>query len=491
MRVTLSARLSLAFALLLLASAAASAWLQIRANALHEQELVQRLSSDVAAHIAGSAELMDENGLKPDAVRILFGTLMSVNPSVEVYLLDARGKVVGHAAPPGHVRRDTVDVEPIERLLAGESLPIFGDDPRSQRGAKVFSAAPLQLDGRNWGYVYVILVSEARDLLAADVAASSVLPRTLWSMAVVALAALAAGLIAFRLITRPLRALTNAMQELDVDRVAMVGEPPPAEASTRGARDEIAILDNAFRRMATRIAEQWRTLTRQDRDRRELVANVSHDLRTPLTSLHGYLETLAAKGDSLTAAERRRYLDTALAQSAKVGRLARELFDLARLEYEAAQPVTERFALPDLVQDVLQKVALQAQRKEQTLVADVAPDIHDVRANLAMIERALTNLLDNALRHTPERGTITIELRNDGARVAVGISDTGPGIPPEVQRTMFQRPSALTGDDLQDRGGLGLLIVHRILALHGSSIELQSEPGKGAVFRFRLDAAER
>jgi signal transduction histidine kinase len=414
-----------------------------------------------------------------------------VNPSVEVYLLDARGKILGHAAPPGHVRRDAVGVEPIERLLAGQPLPIFGDDPRSPRGAKVFSAAPLQLDGRRWGYVYVILVSEARDLLAADVAASGVLSRTLWSMAVVALLALAAGLLAFRLITHPLRALTTAMHELDIDRVAIAGGPPPTQTSDRGARDEIAILDNAFRRMAGRIVEQWRTLTRQDRDRRELVANVSHDLRTPLTALHGYLETLAAKGDSLSEADRRGYLDTALAQSAKVGRLARELFELARLEYDSGPPATERFALPDLVQDVLQKVALQAQRKEQTLVADVAPEVRDVRANLAMIERVLTNLLDNALRHTPERGTITLEVRTDGAQVAIAVSDTGPGIPPEVQRTMFQRPSALTGNDLRDRGGLGLLIVHRILALHGSSIELQSEPGTGARFTFRLDVAEQ
>jgi signal transduction histidine kinase len=480
----------LAFAVLLLASGAASAWLQIRANALHEQELVQRLSSDVAAHIAGSAELMDDDGLRPDAVRILFGDLMSVNPSVEVYLLDADGKILGHAAPPGHVRRDVVDVEPIERLLAGQSLPIFGDDPRSERGTKVFSAAPLQLDGRNWGYVYVILVSEARDMLAADVAASSVLPRTLWSMAIVGLLALAAGLIAFRLITRPLRALTNAMHELDVDRVAIAGGPPPIETSERGGRDEIAILDRAFRLMAGRIAEQWRRLTRQDRDRRELIANVSHDLRTPLTSLHGYLETLATKGESLNDTERRRYLDTALAQSAKVGRLARELFDLARLEYEQTAPELETFSLAELVQDVLQKVALQAQHKQQTLAADIDPDVRNVRANLAMIERVLTNLLDNALRHTPERGTIKIELRNEGAHVAVAVSDTGSGIPPEVRNTLFQRPSVLTGNELQERGGLGLLIVHRILVLHGTTIDLQNEPGEGAVFRFRLDAAE-
>jgi hypothetical protein len=105
-RLTLSARLSLVFCALLLASSAAAAWLAVRANRLLEQELVQRLSSDVAEHIADSTEFMDENGLRPDAVRILFDQLMSVNPSVEVYLLDGMGTIVGHAAPFGHVLRE-------------------------------------------------------------------------------------------------------------------------------------------------------------------------------------------------------------------------------------------------------------------------------------------------------------------------------------------------------------------------------------------------
>lgn len=111
-------------------------------------------------------------------------------------------------------------------------------------------------------------------------------------------------------------------------------------------------------------------LTLQDQQRRELVANISHDLRTPLTSLHGYLETLRLKAGILDDEERRRYLDIALGQSRKVGRLAQELFELARLEYGVVKPEKENFALADLVQDVFQKFELAAGR-----VSNNSPDI--------------------------------------------------------------------------------------------------------------------
>jgi signal transduction histidine kinase len=473
------------FCALLLASSAAAAWLQVRANTLHEQELVQRLSSDLAEHIAASAQFMDDNGLRPDAVRILFDQLMSVNPSVEVYLLDGSGRIVGDAAPTGHLRRDRVDVAPIERLLTGTPLPILGDDPRSEGGRKVFDAARLELDGRPWGYVYVILMGEARDLLAADVAASSVLRTTLWSMAVVALLGLLAGVVAFRQITRPLRALTAAMHELDVDSLTTGNALPIAPADTRNERDEIAILRRAFGRMATRIAEQWGTLTRQDQERRDLVANLSHDLRTPLTALHGFLETLACKPE-LGDAERRRYLDIALAQSAKVGRLAKELFELARLEHDAAKPEEEPFSLADLVHDVVQELGLLAHEKRQRIVADVLPSLPNVIGSLPLIERALTNLLDNAIRHTPAAGEIGIALRATSKTVEVTVRDDGPGIPAAVHEALL-RPSSALGARAADAGGLGLLIVRRILELHGSRMEFDtSERGTRVWFELRL-----
>lgn len=483
MNLTLTQRLAIVFAVLLLVCSGTSAWLQLRSNRMHELEVVQALSRDVAESIARDAQLTDANGLMPNAVRNLFNQLMMVNPSVEVYLLEPDGRIAGHAAPEGRLRRDRVDLEPVHRFIDGQMLPILGDDPRSRDGRKVFSAAPLSVNGRQVGFIYVVLLGEAHDLLAARGSADAVLKTALLSIGMVGLLCLAAGLVAFTLITRPLRRLTEAVRQFD-----MHGVPPEMPERSPDvadhSRDEIAVLDAAYRQMVLRISEQWEALTRQDQERRELIANISHDLRTPLSSLHGYLETLLLKDASLEPAERRRYLGIALDQSRRVGALSQSLFELARLEYGFVQPELESFFLADLVQDVFQKFELAAESRHIALQADLAPRLPAVRADLGMIERVLSNLLDNALRYTPEGGAIRIAIRAVGQEQEVTISDSGPGIPPELREGLFRRPFTVGG--ARRDGGLGLRIVHQMLELHGVSIHLVDGDGQGTAFRFSL-----
>jgi len=483
---TLTQRLSLVFALLLLVCCGTSVWLQVRSNKMHELEVVQGLSRDLAQHIARDTQLMDANGLKPDAVRDLFSQLMLVNPSVEVYLLDGEGRIVGDAAPKDRVLRQQIDLAPIRRLLAGEPLPILGDDPRSMDGRKVFSAAPLMVMGKPAGFLYVVLLGEAHDRFAERGATSEALNTALWSIGLIALLCLCAGLAAFGWITRPLRRLTDSVSGFDINAA-----PLPARSTEQLAwgQDEIAVLDATFKQMQNRLGEQWQTLTRQSQDRRELVANISHDLRTPLASLHGYLEVLSVKDASLSPEERRRYLGIALDQSRKVGGLAQSLLELVRLEHGFVVPVVERFSLTDLVQDIFQKFELSAEAKAVTLTPVLAPSIPGVYADLGLIERVMTNLLDNALRHTPHGGEIRVSLLPKGQVVEVTVSDSGPGIAAELREGLFLRPFTIGG--ARRDGGLGLRIVHQILQLHGIGIELVDVVGQGATFRFGLPSAQR
>ncbi|WP_433785184.1 sensor histidine kinase [Pseudomonas frederiksbergensis] len=492
MRLTLTQRLSLVFAVLLLVCSGTSVWMQVRSNQMHELEVVQGLSRDLAQHIAHDTVLMDRNGPMPNAVRELFSQLMLVNPSVEVYLLDTGGRIVGSAAPEGRIHREQVDLVPIQRLLKGEALPILGDDPRSVDGRKVFSAAPLRVNGQPAGYLYVVLLSEAHDRFAERGATSAALNTALLSIGLVALLCLIAGLTAFALITRPLRRLTEKVSQFDINGVPTASpepEPEPEPMEKAASHDEIAVLDAAFRQMQARLGEQWRSLTRQDQERRELVANISHDLRTPLASLHGYLETLSLKDATLSPADRRRYLGIALDQSRKVGGLAQSLLELVRLEHGFVQPVLERFSLTDLVQDIFQKFELSAEARQIELKATFAPNVAVACADLGLIERVLTNLFDNALRHTPQGGEIELSLRPQGAFIEVTVSDTGPGIAPQLREGLFLRPFNIGG--ARRDGGLGLRIVHRILQLHGREIELIEVPGRGATFRFSLPADEQ
>ncbi len=234
MNLSLTQRLSAVFAALLLACCGASAWLQVRSNAMHEKEVVQGLSRGLAAYIGRNALLADQSALDPGALRQLFGQLMVLNPSVEVYLLDDTGRIRGHDAPRGHLIRDRVDLAPVKALIDGGALPILGDDPRSATARKVFSAAPL----RQGGYIYVVLMGETHDKLAAQATENSVLRTTLWSMALVAALGLVAGLVAFALITRPLRRLTQAMRQFNsgASRNLRCCQWPRRSSTTRSPR---------------------------------------------------------------------------------------------------------------------------------------------------------------------------------------------------------------------------------------------------------------
>lgn len=490
-RLSLTQRLGAMVALLLFVCGAVSIALQMHASEAQAQEAIQRLSIPLARQIAEHNQtLLSPDGLNDAAVHQLFDKLMEVNPSVEVYLLGPDGRIAAHAAPPGRLRRDRVDLQPLRSLLAGAPLPVLGDDPRSDNLRKVFSAAPLLTEGRERGWIYVVLIGEAHEELARHLEGGGVWRTTLWSMALVAALGLLAGLVALHWITRPLRQLTAEVRRFEAGdgAAAPVALVPMADGP---ARDEIAQLRQAFGQMTQRIAEQWQALSAQDQQRREMVANISHDLRTPLTSLHGYLETLRLKDDSLPPAERRRYLDIALGQSRKVGALAQALFELARLEHGGIKPSKEAFSLAELVQDVFQKFELAAEARRQRLVVDIAPALPVVEADLGMIERVLTNLLDNAIRHTPEGGEICVQLRSAGPGVEVLVRDSGPGVPEALQQHLFTRPAGHIGWRYgpEVAGGLGLLIVRRILQLHGSDIRLDGRPGSGAVFSFQLQAA--
>lgn len=486
-RLALSQRLSVVFAALLLVCCGTSAWLQIRANRMHEQEVVQALSRGLAGNIALDAQLTGPEGLQPNAVRRLFGQLMAVNPSVEVYLLDTDGRIIGHDAPPGRLRRDHVDLAPIRHLLSGGMLPIFGDDPRSIDGRKVFSAAPLHVGDHDVGYIYVVLLGEAHDKVAATDDTDAVLRTTLWSLGLVAGLCLIAGLVSFSLITRPLRRLTDTMRNFDIDAAPATTPATLHATPDKATHDEIAVLDASFHQMSDRLGEQWRALRHQDQERRELFANISHDLRTPLSSLHGYLEALALKGNTLSPEERERYLSITLDQSANVGKLVQKLFEFARIEHGFVEPMPESFLIQDLVQDVFAKLALAAENKAVTLQAIFADSLPAAYADVGLSERVLTNLLDNAIKFTPTGGEVVVSVEQVKEQLRITVSDTGPGIPENLRGILFERPVALGGE--RREGGLGLRIVRKILQLQGSDIALINEPGYGAVFQFTLRTA--
>jgi signal transduction histidine kinase len=258
-----------------------------------------------------------------------------------------------------------------------------------------------------------------------------------------------------------------------------------------GKGDEIERLGTTFARMAGRIDQQFRDLRDADRLRRELVTHVSHDLRTPLTSLQGYLETLSLKEGELSTGEQKEYLDVALRHCRRLSTLISELFELAVLDSPDGTIRPERFSLGDLVQDVLQKFRLAAEEKKIHLSIAIEEGIPFAIGDIRLIDRVLENLIGNALRHTPANGEITIEAEGKDAGLTVRVSDTGGGIPPERLSRLFD---AVPGRDVEPgknggSAGLGLVIARRILVLHGSDLKVHSSANTGTTFEFTLPAA--
>ena len=252
--------------------------------------------------------------------------------------------------------------------------------------------------------------------------------------------------------------------------------------------DEIDRLGKTFGEMAERMSEHVDELKKTDELRRELVANVSHDLRTPITSLRGYLETLYVKADTLTDSERREYVEIALKHSERLAELVSQLFELAKPESCTMALELEPFVLSELVQDAVQQFRLEAAEKKIELKADLPLDSPRVRADVGLIARVLDNLLDNALQHTPQGGRVTVGLCDRGDSLELRVEDTGAGIAPEHMPHLFERFfHRPPGEQAEREGiGLGLAIAHKALELHDSTLTVESEPGRGSCFAFDL-----
>jgi signal transduction histidine kinase len=298
---------------------------------------------------------------------------------------------------------------------------------------------------------------------------------------------LMAALIVFYFLTRRLRALAAAM---DAFRAGGFTEPVKfASMDSRG--DEIDRLGATFQEMSQRIAGQLKELEGIDVRRRELLANVSHDLRTPLASMRGYLEMLLLKHGTLSRDEERSYLEIAARHTERLGKLVDDLFQLTKLEAHDLNPQPEPFPLTELAQDVVQKFRLGAEKRGITLECHFTTALPPVLADIAMIERVLENLIENALRHTPPGGAVRVELDFMDGRLRVRVADTGRGIPPDELANVFDRYYRLDRGESGDAGhaGLGLAISRRVVELHGGIIQVQSALGSGTTFSFDLPAA--
>lgn len=461
----------------------------------YQAEINQKLNWTLAQQCVAQKGFVDQGIVHPEVLDKTLDMIMEVNPNIEAYLLDAKGVIVAHSTPPEKLRRRKVSLTPINIFLnADRSRTIEGDDPRSVNERKVFSVAPVYMKipnrpassvkdsspGKLLGYLYLVLGSESYDTVAGLLRDSYIVRLIAAIIGGSILFALAAGLLLFSIFMRRLKTLMAAMEAFkssdfsDVEAARMFQESDPR------VTDPVA---GTFNEMAARIVEQMLELRKVDSMRRELIANVSHDLRTPVAALRAYIETLIMRHGKLTPEDERRLLETASRQSETLSSLVERLFELAKLELDAPSLDIDMFSITELAEDVVQKMSILAEVRGVTLRAEHDASLHPVRADAALLERALDNLIENSIRNTPAQGQVRIVITRRERVVRIEVIDTGVGIPSEEIPFIFDRYyKGLRPRTPRDTGtGLGLAIARQIVQLHGGTIAVESKAGAGTV----------
>ena len=485
---TLFTKLALVLALLLLGVGLIYGIISFSLTRHYQQELLQNLNRDLAHNLLMDRNLISDGKLNKEALKETFNYYMMVNPSIEIYLLDKDGRILSYSADPDKVKRTHVNMEPIKDFIEKKDFPLLGDDPRSFERQKVFSVCDIPSESNDKGYLYVVLRGEEYERIEKIFQDNYILQISGTALLISLVAALFVGLYLFRFLTRRLNNIAGLMQEFTQNDFQEHVPYPEAMDMMRG--DEIETLGCHYNKMAEHIQEQLTDLKDQDNLRRELVANVSHDLRTPLAALQGYIETLQLMGNKLDAKTHDEYLDTALKNSRRLTNLVEELFELAKLDARDISLKEEDFSIAELIQDIIQKFQMLAKEKNIELKMSGADGLPYVCADIGLVERVMENLISNALQHTPDGGTVEVVLAKQNEKIDIQVVDTGNGIAEKDLPHIFTRFYRADNNERGDtHAGLGLAIAKHIIALHNSTITVESKLDEGTKFSFWLECA--
>ncbi|MEO0570758.1 MAG: HAMP domain-containing sensor histidine kinase [Bacteroidota bacterium] len=452
----------------------------------HFNETNQRLHANLAQ------DLIDEKFLEQSPIdslgnvnKALFGDIMhdmmAVNRAIEVYLLDMEGNVqysvvLDHDNPENAPTK--VSLGPIQDFIAaGGADHVLGDDPRNPERQKVFSTAKFNKNGKE-GYIYIVLAGEeyvdVKNMLFGSYALKVGLGASFLTLFFAGLL----GVLSIWYLTKNLREINYAAQRF---------QQGDFEYRIKGKdKTDLIGLATTYNNMAETILTDMDKIKSLEKLRRDLIANISHDLRTPLAIIQGYIETLQMKEKELTNEERNAYLNTINASGERLSKLISQLFEYSKLEANQIEPEKEPFLISELANDVHRNYQVLAKKKKIALHLNMAQQIPLVFADISLVERAIQNLMDNALKFTPEGGEVTVEIKPNKKDVEISIKDSGPGIDKENQQLVFERYRQTKTGKEKEGAGLGLAIVRKIMELHNASIKVFSQPNEGTTFSFSL-----
>ncbi|MFM2274900.1 MAG: hypothetical protein RL211_772 [Pseudomonadota bacterium] len=445
----------------------------------------------------------------PDEFNGFLRNLVLFEPDTQLYLLDSEGTVIASTGEAQLPKGFKVALGPVMEAVGPAPMPyVLGDDPERMDASAVISAralrrAVIRNDPTVVGYLY--LVCHKTTLPQGRLAAlqgTFARPALILILAIVTLTTLLAGWMTAA-VTRPLAKLTAAvgtvtqhgLEHFSADATAAQSGTNRllAGLAPTSPHDEFGQLSRGIQAMLSTLRTQWSTLRRLDHFRREGVSNLSHDLRSPLTATTACLETLENRwaGDASRAADRQ-LIEVALRNTRNAARLVQSLGDLAQLDEPEFKLRKEVMDVSELLDNVAMRFAERARHHGIHIetVQHTGSSAPLAAVDVELFERAIANLIDNALKFSPPGAAIILNAEPATTHVEVTISDAGPGIPPADLPHLFDRfyqsrhnVAPATGEGGK---GLGLAIVKRIAELHGGDIQISNRAGTGTQIRLTL-----
>jgi signal transduction histidine kinase len=455
-------------------------FISVQISKKYFDETTQRLNKEVAKHMLLEVNPFVNGKVNDSTLGKIMHSMMAVNPNLEVYLLNEQGEILKYVVLDKKVKLKVVDMAPIKTFIADGKLA-YGDNPRLPGEKVIFSATEVIENGVSQGYVYMTLNSEEQTNISKTLQSSYMLTLTTKYFMVTLIAAIVLSLLLLWLLVKRLAVIINMVKEFKQGNMQ-------ARIPVMG-KGELSNMSVAINSMADNIVKNIDGLKEVDTLRRELIANISHDLRTPVAVIHGYAETLIIKGDTLPREKQQEYLEIIIKTTDKLKFLMADLFELSKLEARQVTPIKEPFYIFDLLQDMSSKFSLLAKEKNINLQQGFKEQSPRVVADVALMERVMQNLVENAIKYTPENGTVTISSVEKNNKLHISITNTGDGIPAKDIPNLFNRYYKVNNSQSNKGTGLGLAIVKNILDIHNIEIEVTSEINKFTSFSFSLPLA--
>ena len=389
----------------------------------------QLLNKDVAAHVAKFTSPFEENGINKKKADSVFYNAMVLNPSIEVYFLDTTGKVLYYQSPDTVIQLWNLPLEKIRRYINSQgSEYITAPDPKDPSQEKVFSASEVYNHSKRLGYIYVVLGGKEYGNAYSMLFGSHIGSLGLKVFIIVVVLSLLISIFYFNRLQKNYRNIIQVLERYQD------GDPDARFPSTM--RNEFAPITASFNTMADLLSNNLHKLHKSEKERKDFIANISHDLRTPLAVARGYTETLLAgiQKQNTSKEQETEYGQLVLKKIQHVEKLVQQLSELSKMESLESMPSREPFLFSELLDELVKTYQMPAAEKNIQLNCTGCRDMYWINADIRMMERVIQNLLDNALKYTPSGGSIHVTLRQEGHELAAIFENSGGPLPENLIR---------------------------------------------------------